>query len=36
MLNISSSSNILSSNIIILNEAVVDPIGNVTVYGPEL
>ena len=36
MLNISSSSNIPSSIIVILNEAVVDPIGNVTVYGPKL
>ena len=36
MLNISSSSNTLSSIIVILNEAIVDPIGNVTLYGPEL
>ena len=29
-------SNILSSIIVILNEAVVIPAGNVTVYGPEI
>ena len=36
MLNLSLNSNTLSSVIVILNEALVDPIGNVTSYGPEL
>ena len=35
-INISSNSNTPSSVIVILNEALVDPIGNVTLYGPEL
>ena len=35
-LNISSSSNTLSSLMIMSNEALVDPTGNVTLYGPEL
>ena len=36
MLNVSSSSNTPSSIIVISNEALVDPIGNVTSYGPEV
>ena len=35
MFNISSNSNTLSSIIVISNEALVDPIENVTLYGPE-
>ena len=34
ILNISSFSNTVSSNIVILNKALVYPIGNVTLYGP--
>jgi len=35
-LNSSSSSNTLSSFIVTFNEATVDPVGNDTLYGPEL
>jgi len=34
-LNSSSSSNILSSFIVTFNEATVDPVGSIRVFGPE-